>query len=78
MSEERVKVCAFSAGLSWEYPRTMDRSLPVIDSSPRPEEGVDEAWAVEIQRRIQSIDNGEVKLVPWDDVMRQMRDRRHG
>lgn len=42
------------------------------------DEDVDAAWALEIQRRIQSIDDGEVKLVPWDDVMREMRDRRHG
>ena len=42
------------------------------------DDDVDAAWALEIQRRIQSIDNGEVKLVPWDDVMREMRDRRHG
>ena len=39
---------------------------------------VDVAWAEEIQRRIASIDNGEVKLVPWDDVMQEMRDRRDG
>ena len=38
--------------------------------------GVDAAWAEEIQRRIESIDCDEVKLVPWDDVMQEMRDRR--
>ncbi len=42
------------------------------------DEDVDAAWAAEIQRRIESVDNGEVKLVPWDDVMGEMRDRRHG
>jgi len=42
------------------------------------DENVDEAWAAEIQRRIESINNGEVKLVPWDDVMQEMRDPRHG
>ena len=41
-------------------------------------EDIDAAWAVEIQRRIESIDNGEVKLVPWNDVMHEMRDRSHG
>lgn len=39
---------------------------------------VDAAWAEEIKRRIESIDRGEVKLVPWDDVMQEMRDRRNG
>lgn len=38
----------------------------------------DVAWAEEIKRRIASIDGGEVKLVPWDDVMQEMRDRRNG
>ena len=38
----------------------------------------DVAWAEEIKRRIESIDRGEVKLVPWDDVMQEMRDRRNG
>jgi putative addiction module component (TIGR02574 family) len=42
------------------------------------DEEVDAAWAVEIQRRIESIDNGEVELVPWDDVMCEMRERGHG
>jgi putative addiction module component (TIGR02574 family) len=42
------------------------------------DEDVDAAWAVEIQRRIASIDNGEVKLVPWDDVMQEMTERGHG
>ena len=42
------------------------------------DEEVDAAWAVEIQRRIESIDNGEVELVPWGDVMREMRERGHG
>ncbi len=42
------------------------------------DEDVDAAWAAEIQRRIESVDNGEVKLVPWDDVLREMHDRRPG
>jgi putative addiction module component (TIGR02574 family) len=45
---------------------------PVGDSD------VDAAWAEEIERRIESIDRDEVKLVPWDDVMQEMRDRRNG
>lgn len=42
------------------------------------DENIDEAWAQEIQQRIESIDKGQVKLVPWDDVMLEMRGRRHG
>jgi putative addiction module component (TIGR02574 family) len=46
--------------------------------SSDPSEDVDAAWAAEIQRRIESIDNGEVKLIAWDQVMREMSERRHG
>ena len=42
------------------------------------DEDVDAAWAAEIERRMESIDKGEVKLIPWDDVMREMRRPRHG
>jgi putative addiction module component (TIGR02574 family) len=36
------------------------------------------AWAAEIKRRLESIDKGEVQLIPWDDVIRSMRERLHG
>ncbi len=35
----------------------------------------DEAWADEIKRRIESIDSEQVKLIPWDDVLSEMRER---
>ncbi len=40
------------------------------------DEDADSAWAAEIERRIESIDSGVVKLVRWDDVMRELRDRK--
>ena len=39
---------------------------------------IEAAWAAEIKRRIESIDNGEVQLIPADEVMRGMRDRLNG
>ena len=42
------------------------------------DEGADAAWAAEIQRRLAAIDSDEVQLIPWEDVMREMRDRGHG
>lgn len=42
---------------------------------PQFDKNADEAWAAEIQRRIESLDNGEVNLIPWDDVIREMRNR---
>ena len=35
---------------------------------PIPDPTADQAWAAEIERRMQAIDRGEVKLTPWDDV----------
>ena len=37
------------------------------------DEDRDAAWSDEIKRRLESIDRGEVELVPWDEVMREMR-----
>jgi putative addiction module component (TIGR02574 family) len=36
---------------------------------------VDAAWADEVKRRIESIDSGQVQLIPWDDVIGSMRAR---
>lgn len=33
-----------------------------------PDEGVDEAWAAEIQRRIADLDSSAVLTVPWNEV----------
>lgn len=35
------------------------------------------AWEAEIRRRVESIDRGEVELIPWDAVLREMRQRRN-
>ena len=56
-----------------EFAASLIRSLDT-----QPDEDADAAWAAEIQRRVESIDNGEVELIPWDDVMREMRDRKNG
>ncbi len=35
-------------------------------------------WAEEIKRRIEEIDKGEVQLIPWEDVIRSLRERLNG
>jgi putative addiction module component (TIGR02574 family) len=42
------------------------------------DEDADAAWAAEIQRRVESIDRREARLIPWDDVMREMHRDTHG
>jgi putative addiction module component (TIGR02574 family) len=36
------------------------------------DEDADTLWANEVGSRIQSIDKGEIKLIPWDEVISQM------
>ena len=43
-----------------------------------PDQDVEAAWAAEIKRRIDQIDRGEVELVPWEEVLRSMRERLNG
>lgn len=35
--------------------------------------GADEAWASEIQRRLDEIDAGSVTLIPWEEARRIIR-----
>jgi len=38
-----------------------------------PDEGADEAWRVEIERRIGQIERGEVELIPGEEVFARLR-----
>ncbi|HTC33693.1 MAG TPA: addiction module protein [Bryobacteraceae bacterium] len=49
---------------------------PLVDSlETEVDEGVEEAWRVEIQRRLAEIDSGAAKLVPWDEARRRLLTR---
>jgi putative addiction module component (TIGR02574 family) len=49
-------------------------ALALIESlDGEPEVGVDEAWRIEIARRIAQIERGEVQLIPGDDVFARLR-----
>ena len=37
------------------------------------DDGADEAWAAEIQRRLDEIDAGKAQLIPWDEARRIIR-----
>ena len=39
---------------------------------------IEAAWAAEIKLRLESIDKGEVQLIPAEEVMRAMRERLNG
>jgi putative addiction module component (TIGR02574 family) len=33
---------------------------------------VEQAWAIEIERRLKAIDSGRAKLVPWSEARKQI------
>ena len=37
--------------------------------------GYDDAWAAEIKRRVEEIDNGAAELVPWEEVRDRLYER---
>ena len=53
-----------------------DLALSLIESLDGPADpDVEEAWRVEIERRIGQIDRGEVQLIPGDEVFAKLRRR---
>ena len=51
-------------------------ALALIESLDGPAEtGVEEAWRVEIERRVAQVERGEVRLVPGDEVFERLRRR---
>ncbi len=45
--------------------------LESLDDDP-PDPGVEAAWDEEIKRRIEEIDSGKVKPIPWEEARRQI------
>ena len=48
-----------------------DSLLESLDEEPL-DEGVEAAWSEEIKRRIEEIDSGKVKPIPWEEARRQI------
>jgi putative addiction module component (TIGR02574 family) len=40
-----------------------------------PDDGVEAAWAEEIERRVRQIDSGEVQTIPWEEVRAKLHAR---
>jgi putative addiction module component (TIGR02574 family) len=51
-----------------------DSLLESLESSPR-DEGVEQAWAEEIKRRVEDVDSGRVQLIPHEEVRRRLMAR---
>ena len=52
----------------------IDRLIETLDEGPA-EEGVEEAWAEEIKRRVDDIRSGKAKLIPGEQVRRRLAAR---
>lgn len=57
----------------------IDMKLELIDHllesiSPSRKE-IDDAWKEEVERRIDEVENGDVKLIPGEEVFARMRER---
>jgi putative addiction module component (TIGR02574 family) len=53
----------------------IDRLIESLDEGPA-EEGVEEAWAEEIKRRVDEIRSGKVQMIPGEQVLRDLAKRR--
>ena len=49
----------------------IDHLIESLDEAP-PEEGVEEAWAQEIKHRVDDIRSGKVKMIPGEQVLREL------
>ena len=48
-------------------------AVTLIGSLNQPEDAaVEAAWNEEVARRIEELDSGKVKAIPWEDVRRRM------
>ncbi len=51
-------------------------ALSLIESLDGPaDEDVEDAWRIEIERRIAQVESGEVQLIPGDEVFARLRRR---
>jgi putative addiction module component (TIGR02574 family) len=49
----------------------IDRLIESLDDGPA-EEGVEEAWAHEIKRRVDDVRSGKVKMIPGEQLLRRL------
>ena len=53
-----------------------DVAATLLDSLDEQEdEGVEQAWAQEIERRIREVESGAVKMIPWSEARCRLRAR---
>ena len=74
MSDALIELKAKAAQLS-EAERA-EFALSLLESLEDPaDQGVEEAWRLEVDRRVGEIERGEVQLIPGDEVFARLRRR---
>lgn len=48
--------------------------LLIESLEPESEEGVEEAWLAEIERRMAELDSGSVQTIPWEELRARLYD----
>jgi putative addiction module component (TIGR02574 family) len=72
MTPEASEVLAKAMQLSpHERGLLIDQLIESLDEGPA-EAGVEEAWAREIKRRVDDIRSGKVKMIPGEQVLREL------
>ncbi len=66
--EEALKLTAH------ERAEVAEQLIASLDDEPDP--NVEQAWQEEVQQRLQQIERGEVKTIPWEEVQRRLRNGR--
>lgn len=74
MSRTFVELWKEASELS-EKDRADLAGLLIESLEAEPDENVEAAWAVEIQRRVAELDAGAVKSIPWEEVRQRLIDR---
>jgi putative addiction module component (TIGR02574 family) len=54
-----------------ERAEVAEQLIASLDEAP--DTNVEQAWQEEIQKRLQQIERGEVKTIPWEEVKRRLR-----
>jgi putative addiction module component (TIGR02574 family) len=75
MTREASEVFAKAMRLSSEERELLiDRLMESLDDEPA-DPGVEAAWDEEIKRRIDDIRSGKVKMIPGEEVLRELQAR---
>lgn len=52
--------------------------LLIESLEPESEEGVEQAWVTEIERRMVELDSGSVQTIPWEELRARLYGRSSG